>query len=205
MIKARHHWFFTPFFNWYVRSILKRDFYKIEVIGQWKPVAESAIIIGNHFSWWDGFWALWLNNQFLHKRLHVMMLEDQLKPRRFLSKAGAYSIKPGSRSVVESLKYSVELLNDPQNAIVIYPQGKIFSMHKTSFEFEKGIERIVKQSEPGQLLLYAAFVDYFSNRKPTLFFYLHEIDSLQYTKQQLENLYNKFYQHSLTQQLDNTK
>ncbi|MCA1745521.1 MAG: hypothetical protein LC643_07450 [Bacteroidales bacterium] len=96
MIKARHSRMYDVFFNWYLHRILKKDFSRIDVVGSWPVHGQSVLVIGNHVSWWDGFWVYYLNKRFLKKKLHVMMLESQLKHRRFLTRIGAFSIEPGS-------------------------------------------------------------------------------------------------------------
>jgi len=196
MIKAAHHWFYTFFFYRYILYILKKDFKRIEIEGYWPKSDRAALMIGNHISWWDGFWALYLNKKIVKKRLHVMMLEEQLKQRGFMSKLGGFSINPGTRSVVESLNYATELLSDPTNLLLLYPQGKLFSMHQPQNNFEPGVERILKNCQQSQILFYAAFPDYFADRRPTLFFYLKEVEFKRYSTAALNELYQQFYDES---------
>ena len=128
-----------------------------------------------------------------------MILEEQLKKNKILSKTGAYSINPSSRSIIESLKYTTELLAEKNNAVVIYPQGKISTFVGSNFEFKPGIEKILEKSEQLQLLFYTAFVDYFSERKPTLYLYLGEIEFKHYKLNELQDRYHKFYSQCLSQ------
>lgn len=200
MIKANHHWLYTRFFDWYVPFIMKKDFREIVLEGEWQKSNKASLIIGNHFSWWDGFWALYLNKKLLQKRFHAMMLEKQLAPREFLNKAGAFSIDPGSRSVMESINYCAQLLDNPDNCVTLYPQGKISSMTSPLFGFEKGIEKILAKSKPIQILFYVAFIDYFSVRKPSLYLYISEIDYLKYSTAELGDKYRQFYNESKKKQ-----
>ena len=200
MIKAKHHWFYSRFFNWYVPRILKSDFHTIEIDGKWSDVGKPALIIGNHISWWDGFWALYLNNLFLKKKFHAMMLEEQLRTRKFLSKTGAFSIDPGKRSMFETLEYTVQLLESPNNAVTVYPQGRIASMTSPLFEFGSAADRILKKSPHVTVCFYAAFVDYFSERKPSLFFYLEQVDPKNVEAKGLAELYRDFYYRSVKNQ-----
>lgn len=194
MIKSEHHPVITKIFDWYIPHIIKKDFAEVVSIGEWNSNPDKAsLIIGNHVSWWDGFWVLHLNHKFLHKDLHVMILEEQLKKNKILSKVGAYSVNPGSRSIVESLNYTAELLRDPKNAVVVYPQGKIASFAGPNFHFKPGIEWVLKKSSGIQLLFYTAFVDYFSQRKPSLYLYLCEIPFEPYNLEELSNHYRNFY------------
>ena len=200
MIKANHHWLYTRFFDWYVPFIMKKDFREIHLEGEWQKSNKASLIIGNHISWWDGFWALYLNNRLLHKRFHAMMLEEQLAPRKFLNKAGAFSIDPGSRSVIESINYCAQLLSDSNNCVTLYPQGKIASVTSPVFNFEKGVEKILAKSDPIQILLYVAFIDYFSDRKPGLYLYISEIEYFKYSSAELGEKYKQFYNESKNKQ-----
>ncbi|HKK82389.1 MAG TPA: lysophospholipid acyltransferase family protein [Prolixibacteraceae bacterium] len=194
MIKSEHHPVISKIFDWYIPHIIKKDFAGVEVVGTWKPVSgKASLIIGNHVSWWDGFWVLHLNHKFLHKDLHVMILEEQLKKNKVLSKTGAYSVNPGSRSIIESLDYTTQLLENEKNAVVVYPQGKISSFIGTDIDFRPGIERVLKKCKDVQILLYSAFVDYFSERKPTLYLYIGEIGFERYSLEEITEKYRSFY------------
>ncbi|MCF8360237.1 MAG: 1-acyl-sn-glycerol-3-phosphate acyltransferase [Prolixibacteraceae bacterium] len=200
MIEARHHWFFSRFFNWYTSFMITKDFHEVVIDGDWKPANCGTMVIGNHISWWDGFWALYLNNQFLKKDFNVMMLEEQLSQRMFLNKAGAYSIQPGTRDVFKSLQYTKNLLRNAQNMVLMFPQGEISSMVNHQISFEKGVERLLDPEMKIQLLFYCAFVDYFSHRKPSLFFYLCEVEKPDLSAAGLLKQYGAFYAESKDKQ-----
>ena len=50
-------------FNWYLDAILKKDFSRIDVVGEWLVDEGSYLLIGNYVSWWDGFWVYYLNKK----------------------------------------------------------------------------------------------------------------------------------------------
>lgn len=199
MITAKHNLLVTRFFDWYILRIMRNDFYSITISGEWESKPTGSLVIGNHFSWWDGFFGLYLNNRFLKKHFYVMMLKSQLQQRRMFSKAGAFSVNPGSRSVVESLNYAANLLENKDNMVLIFPQGILHSLYNTRFSFASGVEKILLKAPSCQLLFYVAMVDYFSNRKPSLFFYLKDvnIDEDDFSIDNVENLYNAFYAECL--------
>ena len=197
MIPANHNRFTQCLFNKYLKFILKSDFKHIELEGQWPLSDAGALVVGNHIGWWDGFWVLYLKNRLCPaKKLHVMMLEEQLKPRPFLGHLGAFSIRPGSRSALESLKYAADRLGEPNNWVVIYPQGKLAAMTADILPFQPGIEVVLRRANVRNVLFYAAFVDYFSDRKPSLFFYLKQEKLETQTASELEAKYRKFYETS---------
>lgn len=168
MIKARHNPFFVRFFRFYSKFMLHRHFNEINIKGSFTDKNMPVLIIANHFSWWDGFIANYLNNLLFQRRFHIMMLEEQLRQRMFLNKAGAYSIKKNSRDVVNTLNYTVELMKDKNNIVVMYPQGSIQSVYHYPLEFEKGVEAILNRSQEVDVYFLVALVDYFSHRKPAL-------------------------------------
>jgi hypothetical protein len=200
MIKAQHTKFHVRFFEWYSKFKLNRHFEKVSFVGDVEMKNSSLLLIGNHFSWWDGFIANYLNSKFWNKKFHVMMLEEELKQRMFLSKTGCFSIDPGKRRILESLNYSRKILEDPSNLLVMYPQGKIESMHIKQFRFQKGLERIIPENADVQVIFYLALVDYFSSAKPSLTIYLSEFTSENIDSLKLEQAFNKFHQESIKNQ-----
>jgi hypothetical protein len=111
MIPAKHTWFHIRFFRWYTNCRIRRNFSNIVIHEPFNDLSDKPLlIIANHFSWWDGFFILWLNNRYLKKQFHVMMLEDQLRENMILNKIGAFSIKKNSRDMVESLNYARNIL-----------------------------------------------------------------------------------------------
>lgn len=155
----------------------------------------SLLLIGNHISWWDGFWPLHLNKLHFGKAYYVMMLEEQLAQRPFMRQGGAFSIDPGSRSIVQSLRYAAELLSNPKNMVLVFPQGKIHSMHDTDFEFQPGIGRLLQLSKhPVQVLMYVVLPDFFSHPKPALFFYVKSCPSeIAQDGPQFQQYFQEFY------------
>jgi len=202
MIKAKHLFWQTNFFNVYVPLILRWDFSKVTFVNQPPVSDEPILLIGNHFSWWDGFIAYHINRKFWRKRFHVMMLEKELTQRMFLNKAGAYSINKGNRSILETMNYTAELLQEPGNLVVIYPQGKIQSIYNRSFSFEKGIRFLTDRSNLNfRIVYYVAMVDYFSNRRPGLYLYFQNKGlSGNSSYPDIENDFNHFYRDCIAQQ-----
>jgi 1-acyl-sn-glycerol-3-phosphate acyltransferase len=197
MIEARHSRMYDVFFNWYLHSLFRKDFSRVDVVGRWPVHEQSDLVIGNHVSWWDGFWVYYLNKRFLKKKLHVMMLESQLKHRRFLTRIGAFSIEPGSRDMVHSLNYSAHLLQQPGHLVVMYPQGEIASLSAGVLPFKNGVVQVIKKASIQQVLFYVALLDYFSHRKPVLTLYLGTVSVEGCTTNDLQKAYEQFYKQSL--------
>lgn len=198
MIKARHHWFYYPFFRLYSRYLPRWDFREVNLHSDIEDRGLPVFMVGNHFSWWDGFLALHINMETFNRKFHIMMLEEQLEGRMFLNKAGAYSIKRGSRSMIESLNYTNELLTDPAHMVVMFPQGAIQSIHDQPQRFEKGWYRVIERLKtPVQFVFYHALVDYYSHRKPTLNISLYDYAYAGGSASDAEAAFNRFFQNSL--------
>lgn len=202
IVKARHIPLFVRFFSFYSRTGLKRYFQDVQFICSADTTGRPVLLIGNHFSWWDGFIAYRLNDLCLHKVFNVMMLHEQLKTRLFLNKAGAFSIKRGSRSVVESLQYASVLLRDDKNMVVVFPQGTISSLHRRPVRFEKGTERIIAgASDKLMILFYVALPDWFSEKKPGLTVRVIEYNARERSVTDLEETYNMFLDECIASQI----
>ncbi len=175
MIKAAHNRFYDAIFGLYLQVHMRLAFRSIEIKDDFVDQGGSVLLIGNHFSWWDGFIARHVNNKVLHRKLHLMMDEEQLSKRRFLSKLGAFSIRKSSRGAIESLDYASEVLQDPDNLLIVFPQGRFQSLHQHPLAFEKGWFRILKNAPQHlQIVFMATLADYFASPRPGLSIYLQQ-------------------------------
>jgi len=133
----------------------------------------SILLLCNHFSWWDGFWAGWLTDQYLHRDFYIMMQEDHLESRKWLGYMGGFSINRQSKEVINSLNYAAGLLNEPRNLVTVFPQGALMSNHSEDIHIEKGIGHIIKKIKGDcQIIYYSAFIEYFESFKPSVYFHL---------------------------------
>lgn len=197
ILEARHKPIVHRLFGWYLGRILKKDFNAIRWEGSIPPAPGKAmLVLGNHFSWWDGFFIYWLNRQHFHRTFYLMMLEKELRPRPVFRSLGAFSMNKGSRSMIHTLQYAAGLLRQPGNMVVVFPQGRLESQHTEYLHWQKGVMRIIGEVKADfQLVFSAAVTDYLDQRKPGLTIFLKE-----YTNPAaadfatIEQAYNTFYQ-----------
>ncbi len=201
MIKAKHQFFLYHFFRLYGLWMIKKHFKKVTLTGEFKDQGKPILIISNHISWWDGFWVVYFRQKVVKRKFHFMMLEEQLRKNIFLKYAGGYSIQKKNRTIIETIRYTQDLLQNPENMVLLFPQGKIESQHHHEIKFEKGILKILEKTPDIQILLMAHFVDYFSNIKPTLSIYFEELTETSLSHEKLEVKYNQFYHQVLTLQI----
>ena len=123
-----------------------------------------------------------------------MMLEEQLRKYWFFNYTGGFSVKKKSRTVLESLHYASEILEDKGNMLLLFPQGEIQSVYRSSFVFEKGTERVLSgNTDRIQVVFMAALTDYFSSPKPGAYFYLEEYNGSMTSGIDIQDGYNDFY------------
>ena len=203
MIKARHQLFVYSFFKMYTLAKMKTNFNSVKVNGVIDVTDHSVLLIANHISWWDGFWALYLSMKVFRKKYHFMMLEKELRKRWLFSFSGGFSIAQGAKSVIDSLNYSAELLKDKNNLVLMFPQGKLHSMHDDNFRFQKGVERILSKTQNTKVVFLASIIDYFEHPKPDVNFYIKEYNSEHQSFTDIESAYRKFYKNSVEHQKQN--
>ncbi len=200
MIRARHKPFYVWLFNQYTRIMLKRHFHEIIINSDVSLRKIPTVIVANHFSWWDGFFVVYINYRFFQKKFYVMMLEEQLKKHRILSKAGAFSVNKKKKSILESIEYCISLLDKPENLLLFYPQGEIQSSYNFPLKFEKGLLKILDgTNKEFQLIFLVVLTDYFSNRRPVLSLNMTEYSG-PFSHSGIEKAYNNFMMECIKSQ-----
>ncbi|MEJ5244864.1 MAG: lysophospholipid acyltransferase family protein [Bacteroidota bacterium] len=192
MIEAKHNYVYYLFFKFYTHFKIKLNFEKVCLQGYFIDRNKPILILANHQSWWDGFWLNYFNEKITQRKLYFMMLEEQLLKYRFFNKIGGFSIRKNSKDAVCSLNYTVKLLENPQNAVFLFPQGEIQSIYTDYIYFEKGISKIINKSGNIQVLFVCNFIEYFSCQKPSLFMYFKEWEAQNI--QSIEADYNDYFQ-----------
>jgi hypothetical protein len=188
---------FTVFnvFSWYIRYIIKRGFsaYRFD-----EPVVneeEAILLLANRFSWWDGFLMFQLNRLVFKKEFHVLVTDEDYRSHRFLRYMGAFAAENNGKDVVETLSYAGQLLNDPNNLVLLFPQGKMYPASVSSIVFEKGVMQVINASNKRFQIVFAANVIDYSTRKPQIQTYLKSWEAEEYVSLQLlKSEYNKHYQ-----------
>lgn len=147
MTPARHsHWAQLVFLPYILRQF-RKHFRGLYFLGPMPEIdrALPLLITPNHSTWWDGFFVYILNRRLLKRKVHLMMLEDQLAKYGFFSRIGAFGIEPGlPRKAYDALRYSAELLRDPANVLCIFPQGVLRHFAARPLQFQRGVGRILE-------------------------------------------------------------
>jgi 1-acyl-sn-glycerol-3-phosphate acyltransferase len=174
MIKASHRAYAHFLIRNYINYILKRQFHSISIIDDVPRINSDLplIITPNHFSWWDGFFAYYLNEKTYRRKFHILMLEDRLREYPFFAKCGAFSIDRESvRSYVETFRYIDELFEKYGGRMVLfyYPQGEM-KFHREEILFKKGLGRLLELTgRRVNLLPLAVRVELLKQQYPEIF------------------------------------
>ncbi len=206
ILKAKHHKIIFGFFKWYTNRQIKKHFAGVNIVGQFNDKNMPILLVANHISWWDGFWALYVNQKIFKRNFYFMMLYQHLKKHWYFNYCGGFSVKKNSKSIIQTIDYTVGLLKNFKNLVLVFPQGKINSMHNNNFIFDAGIYHILKKAGSNvQVIFLAFFIDYLSQKKPTLTVYIDTYAPQNQTIDNLQISYNTFYNQCLHNQQHNTE
>lgn len=173
-------------------------FARIHWPSQKPPTHVPVLFLCNHQSWWDGILIFLLHQKRWKKPFYVMMLFPELAKRMFLTYLGAFSIQKNHRSSLESLNYSLKLLENPNN-VLVFPQGRLESQYISHLTFLKGIQYLVNHL-PTHAEIWALSIHYsFSvHVRAHCTIYLQPIHAR--NPEAVEEEWNHFHQHCVEQQ-----
>jgi len=207
IFKSKHHPILYSFFK-HIFASLSTGMYFNKVIfsGTFSDRGKPVFVVANHLSWWDGIWIMYFNIKKLNRKFHFMMLENMMLKNKLANQVGGFSVKKGSRSIVETLNYTAELLNSNENMVLVFPQGKIESLYTPYIHFENGYNNILKKvPADAQIVFLVNLVDYLSNIKPTLSMYFKEYENVNLDANKMEDNYNHFYSQCVAEQMLKTE
>lgn len=174
MIRARHRLWADIIFQPYLSWLFKRNFHEIRLLGTQPEIPDDLplLLLPNHSTWWDGFFVYLLNKRVFRRTTYLMMLEAQLTKYKFFAKIGAYSIEPENRrSAIESLEYTVELLEQEMSLVTIFPQGELLPWYTRPLGYKRGVEWVLqKHGKPVTVLPLAIRTEFLGEKRPSVFF-----------------------------------
>jgi 1-acyl-sn-glycerol-3-phosphate acyltransferase len=203
MIRNKKNFLTQAILHVYTQSLIRRTFHEFLFNTIEIDRDKSILLVANHFSFWDALIMYKVNRMMLKKKFHVMVREDTTIHLHQLKYGGAFSVNKNSRDMLESLNYAAELLNDPKNLVLIFPQGKLHSNFVEQVHFEKGLGRIIeKAGETFQLIFAATFIQYFRSKKPSITVYLSRQEHAGKTLEELQNAYQQHFDRSKKEQIE---
>ncbi|MES2063182.1 MAG: 1-acyl-sn-glycerol-3-phosphate acyltransferase [Bacteroidota bacterium] len=184
-------WIFKAYVKWLVKKEFHEYIYNTIEVDQ----HQSILLIANHFGFWDGLILFCLNHKLFKKKFHVMVLQETVQKSGALRYGGAFSVDKNSRSMLQSLDYAAQLLADPANLVLMFPQGKLFSNFVGRVKFEKGIIKLIEKAGNNcQVVFAATFIQYLKHKKPTVTVYLKN-EPGNFAGDSIDALQNSYQQH----------
>lgn len=182
-------------FKAYVKWLVGKQFYEFIYNSLKVDQNRSVLLIANHFSFWDGLILFCLNDKLFKKKFHVMILQETAQRTGALRYGGAFSVDKNSRSMLESLNYAAQLLDDPNNLVLMFPQGRLFSNFVGKIKFEKGIMKLVeKAGDKCRVIFAATFIQYLKHKRPSVTVYLKS-EPGNFAGKSINDLQNSYQQH----------
>jgi 1-acyl-sn-glycerol-3-phosphate acyltransferase len=195
MIYPKNNSIIFWFFRRYVKRLLSKNFQQLIFNDIEVDKSKSILLIANHYSFWDGVILFCVNERLFKKKFHGMILEETSKKEPFLKYGGAFSVSKNTKDILLSLDYAAKLLNDPNNLVLIFPQGQLYPNFTPHIHFEKGVLRIINQAQGKcQMVFAAAFIQYFKHIKPTATVYL-KAESVIYAGKAIADVQSAYQQH----------
>lgn len=195
MIRAKHNKYWVKFSKFYTKALIGFFFRNVRFEGAYQENNMPILLLSNHFSFFDGFIQILLNDKVFKRQYNFMMLEKELKKNMVLTKIGASSMCKGHRSSIESLKYAVEMLSDPKKLFLFFPEGRIKSLYTRNFVFEKGmLNYILEHKEKEfQLVFNINLIEYGPHLRPEISAYYQTFSTdVTTTSEDIENAFNTF-------------
>lgn len=147
MIRAHRHGFLGALVRWYATQEVRRTFRGVWLKGPRPEGGASVIFYANHRSYWDAFAGHALVEH-LGFEGYGLMHEANLAKYRFLTRLGAFSIRPNdARSAVESLRYARALLQNPKTGLLIFPEGEQRPLARAPLKLAPGVATLSKSSK----------------------------------------------------------
>lgn len=202
MIAANHKKWADLIFLPYITWLCKQHFFSIRLIGP-VPACDRTkpfLLLPNHSSWWDGFFAYLLNKRVFQRKSYLMMLEKQLKQNRFFRYLGAYSIDPSTvQGVRKSLAYTINLLNNPNESplVCFFPQGELQPWHTRPIVLKKGLDFLLDRiTEDIDVAFLGIRVELLGEQRPDVFMQISPIIHIdgqtRFSVSEVESEFNTF-------------
>jgi 1-acyl-sn-glycerol-3-phosphate acyltransferase len=131
---------FTRYTRWYLR----RHFHAVRLAGESPPAvpAETPLVVyTNHPSWWDPLLCLLARDIFFAGRRSFAPIEAAMLERyRFFARLGFFGVEANSaRGAVRFLQTSQAILERPDTALWLTPEGRFRDVRERPLQFKAGL------------------------------------------------------------------
>ncbi|HSA06743.1 MAG TPA: lysophospholipid acyltransferase family protein [Candidatus Gastranaerophilales bacterium] len=167
-IPAKKNKLFVKIIDYLFELMIKKNFCSVRVKNkqnyELRNPEFASLFYGFHGCWWDGPIATILCRKLYNCNFYMMIKELRRFPA--LAMAGGFSIE--KESAHESINYSVKLLENSENTLWIFPQGKVYPSNFRPLNFEGGIAHICKKIKKLNLIPVACNYTFLRGEKPEI-------------------------------------
>ena len=200
----------TPFWLWvanqFFYGMLENRFFALRYKGEenFLELDENipTIAFAPHTNWWDGIVGYNICTRIFNTEIRLMV--EELNRFPLLRRAGAFPVnKKSPQASMKALQYSVEVIEDLNNVLYLFPQGIIKPPNARPIEFQTGLAYIAQKAAKkyGKVNLVPIGVNYFFLRadKPEVMVEIGDIITLDH-----DQIDRKDFSHYLAQILEHT-
>jgi 1-acyl-sn-glycerol-3-phosphate acyltransferase len=156
-------------FSAYARRFLVRHLHAVRVLrnGARPALPEGPLIVAlNHASWWDPMVSLVLAPR-LGRTPYAPIDAEQLERYGFFKRLGFFGVDRESRSTLRAfLRTSERVLQQPDAALWITPQGRFVDARQRPTELAPGLGHLARRLERGTVLPVAIEDPFWDERLP---------------------------------------
>lgn len=194
-MRVNYSFHFREVFDLYLRVRLHFAFERICFdLGQSRiDPGLPILLVSNHVSWWDGFFISETQRRLLPLVPHyTVMLERELRKYPWLKRLGAIGIDPERPTSVAETFLSLRTVRRSTScfSVALFPQGQITPQQFRPLGFKKGMEALIRNLHPIQLIPVALHIEPLANPRPTAFIRSGQVirsDSQQISAELLED------------------
>lgn len=161
----------SPFWLWvadrYFYGMLEKRFHGFYYKGAEKFYLQKSsdtpiILFAPHHNWWDGMVGYNICNRIFKKEIRLMI--EELNRFPLIRRGGAFSVnKKSPQASMPALKYAVEVMEDLNNILYIFPEGIIKPPNHRPLQLQTGMTYIAEKAvkKYGKVALMPVAVNYY--------------------------------------------
>jgi len=164
---------FLRLFQLYTRGYLRRHFHALRLSRSGRPPREELtgqplVVYLNHPSWWDPLVALFLAHRLFGDRRSYGPIDAQALGRYgFFRRLGFFGVEQGStRGARRFLAIATALLERPDTALWITPEGRFSDPRERPVRLEPGLAHLARRLDRGVFLPLALEYPFWQERTP---------------------------------------
>lgn len=171
------------------------------------PPTTPVVVLANHASWWDPISASLIRQKYLSNRIFYAPIDaDALKNYRIMADLGFYGLKLNTiRGAADFLATTQAILETPNSALFITPEGKFTDVRDHSPDLMPGLSHLVSKVPEIVFVPLALEYGFWDESRPQIFAKLGDIIHCVHRKHAETELNKSQWNELLTQRLRQTQ